>query len=178
MSLAYPEGEAFFLRSALKQESSSFDPDKPSHFYAHLLVEFIWNKPAFHGSTLATYRDDVHKHPRSPYKVVTGSWWSTHYGNWEKICFLYGKRPCPTSTAEQKEYRQVEHNLCVDGNRFRDQEKGGALESFFMIIPMPLLARGEEWLFIDVRLLACLLFRILSLSACSATCSCTVCLCY
>ncbi|PYI00109.1 hypothetical protein BO71DRAFT_404826 [Aspergillus ellipticus CBS 707.79] len=142
MSFTYPEGECFFKRSALR--SSTYDPDKPEHFYGHLLVEYIWNRPAFHGSS-SYYTKDIHYHPRSPYRVVKGDWWSTPYGNWSNIFFLYGKRP----HSDPDRYRQVEHNLCTRGNRFRDQEKGGALESWFMILPMPLLAKGEEWFLVD-----------------------------
>ncbi|PYI00743.1 hypothetical protein BO78DRAFT_269567, partial [Aspergillus sclerotiicarbonarius CBS 121057] len=140
MSLAYPEGECFFKRSALR--TSTYDADKPEHFYAHLLVEYIRNRPAFQGAG-SYYSREVHDHPRSPYRVVKGDRWNTVYGNWTSIFFLYGQQP------HSDRYRQAEHTLCVNGNRFRDQEKGGALESWFMIIPMPLLAKGEEWLLID-----------------------------
>ncbi|PLB53834.1 hypothetical protein P170DRAFT_504745 [Aspergillus steynii IBT 23096] len=140
MSLAYPEGECFFKRSALR--TSTYDPDKPEHFYAHMLVEYIWNRPAYSGAG-SYYTQNVHHHPRSSYKVVRGDNWSTSYGNWSKIFFLYGK------LSHNAKYRQAEHNLCVNGNRFRDQEKGGALESWFMVMPMPLLANGEEWVLID-----------------------------
>ncbi|PWY67076.1 hypothetical protein BO94DRAFT_434434, partial [Aspergillus sclerotioniger CBS 115572] len=140
MALSYPEGECFFKRSALR--SATYDADKPEHFYSHMLVEYIWNRPAFQGSD-SEYASDVHFHPRSPYRVVKGDLWSTQYGNWANIFFLYGTKP------HSDRYRQVGHNLCVNGNRFRDQEKGAALESWFMVIPMPLLAKGEEWLLID-----------------------------
>ncbi|KAJ5782507.1 hypothetical protein N7457_004281 [Penicillium paradoxum] len=140
MSLAYPEGECFFKRSALK--TSVYDADRPEHFYAHLMVEFIWNRPAFHGSD-SPYDRNRHYHPRSVYKVVKGDMWNTRYGNWTDIFFLYGKKPYNGT------YRAAEHNLCVNGNRFRDQEKGGSLESWFMLMPMPLLAKGEDWVLID-----------------------------
>ncbi|KAL4790900.1 hypothetical protein BDV19DRAFT_381980 [Aspergillus venezuelensis] len=135
MSFAYPEGECFFKRSAIR--SPCYEPDKPEHFYGHLLVEYIWNRPAFNGCD-SDCRRDVHFHPRSAYKVVKGDWWNTHYGNWTSIYFLYGTKPY----SDKGRYRQVEHNLCVSPNRFRDQEKGGALESWFMTLPMPLLAKG------------------------------------
>ncbi|KAL4962723.1 uncharacterized protein BDV14DRAFT_210367 [Aspergillus stella-maris] len=105
MSFAYPEGECFFKRSAIC--SSSYDPDKPEHFYGHLLVEYIWNRPAFHGCD-SDYRRDVHFHPRSAYKVVKGDWWNTYYGNWTSIYFLYGTKPY----SDKARYRQIEHNLC------------------------------------------------------------------
>ncbi|PYI35244.1 hypothetical protein BP00DRAFT_412198 [Aspergillus indologenus CBS 114.80] len=142
MSFAYPEGECFFKRSALR--SSTYDPDKPEHFYGHLLVEYIWNRAAYSGDS-AYYTKDVHYHPRSAYRVVKGDWWDTKYGNWTNIHFLYGKKPY----SDEERYRTVEHNLCVSGNRFRDHDKGGALESWFMILPMPLLAKGEEWFLVD-----------------------------
>ncbi|KAL9631524.1 MAG: hypothetical protein Q9204_004194 [Flavoplaca sp. TL-2023a] len=43
--------------------------------------------------------------------------------------------------------RRVQHNFCVDGNRFRDREKGGAYEPYFMTMPMP--TRDERWVWID-----------------------------
>ncbi|PYH77975.1 hypothetical protein BO82DRAFT_405671 [Aspergillus uvarum CBS 121591] len=102
MSFAYLEGECFCKRSALR--SSAYDPDKPEHFYGHLL-----------------------------------------YGNWTNIHFLYGKKPF----SDEESYRKVDHNLRVSRNRFRDHDKGGALESWFMILPMPLLSKGEEWFLVD-----------------------------
>ncbi|PWY90987.1 hypothetical protein BO70DRAFT_410606 [Aspergillus heteromorphus CBS 117.55] len=141
MSIAYPEGECFFKRSALK--TSTYDPDKPEHFYAHFMIEYIWNRPAFHGSDSTTSQYELYYHPRSAYRVVKGENWNTNYGNWDRISILYGKNP------HSDKYRCVEHNLCVNGNRFRDQEKGGSLEPWFMVMPMPLFAKREEWILID-----------------------------
>ncbi|CAI7590405.1 unnamed protein product [Penicillium bialowiezense] len=61
---------------------------------------------------------------------------------------MYGKNPY-SDYGDRDQYRVAEHNLCTSGNRFRDQEKGGSLESFFMVLPMPKLSEGEEWLLID-----------------------------
>ncbi|OJK00824.1 hypothetical protein ASPACDRAFT_42318 [Aspergillus aculeatus ATCC 16872] len=126
------------------RSSSTYDPDKPEHFYGHLLVEYICNRAALSDDS-AYYTKDVHYHPRSAYQVVKGDWWDTKYGNWTNNHFLYGKKPY----SDTERYRKVEHNLCVSGNRFRDQDKGGALESWFMILPMPLLAKEEEWFLVD-----------------------------
>jgi hypothetical protein len=146
MSAAYPEGECFFKRSALK--TSTYDADKPEHFYAHMMVEYIRNKPAFHGSYESDYDKDRHFHLRSNYEVVKGDWWNTVYGNWTNISFLYGKKPY------HDQYRHAVHDLCTNGNSFRDQEKGASLESWFMMIPMPMLATGEDWVLIDVSFLS------------------------
>ncbi|KAL4937727.1 hypothetical protein BDV06DRAFT_215669 [Aspergillus oleicola] len=121
MSFAYPEGECFFKRST------------PDHFSGHVLVEYIWNRPPFHGSD-TDCRKGAHFHPRSAYKVVKGDWWDTYYGNWTSIFLLYGKKP---------------YSDAGRGNRFREQEKGAALESCFMTLPMPLLAKAKEWFLSD-----------------------------
>lgn len=71
---------------------------------------------ALESQTLLEY-----KHPRAGYKIVTGSWWNTEYGAWTDLPFNYG----PT---ERDIKRRVLHNLCTDGNRFRDHEKGGSKE--------------------------------------------------
>ncbi|KAE8136538.1 hypothetical protein BDV38DRAFT_283753 [Aspergillus pseudotamarii] len=140
MSLTYPEGECFFKRAALT--TSTYTAEKPGHFYAHIIVEYIWNRPAFYGpDSLNKY--DLHYHPRAAYKAVKGDLWDSNYGNWDSISLLYGKKPY------NDRYRHAKHDLCVSGNRFRDQEKGGSLESWFMVMPMPLLVKGEEWVLID-----------------------------
>lgn len=62
---------------------------------------------------------------------------------------MYGKNPY-SIYGDIEKYRVAAHNLCTNGDRFRDQEKGASLESFFMVLPMPKLSDGEEWLLIDV----------------------------
>ncbi|RAL15586.1 uncharacterized protein BO97DRAFT_461285 [Aspergillus homomorphus CBS 101889] len=117
MSVAYPEEECFFKRSTLTTSTSN--AEKPEHFCSHMMLEYIWNRPAFVGpDSLGKF--DLHHHPRAAYKAP------------------YNDR-----------YRQAMHDLCVSGNRFRDQEKGGSLESWVMMMPMPQLAKREDWLLID-----------------------------
>ncbi|CAL8580586.1 hypothetical protein XPA_006308 [Xanthoria parietina] len=83
-----------------------------------------------------------HLHWRSRYAIVRGAWWDTHYGNWTDLPFCYG----PNSN---KITRRVQHNLCIDGNEFRDREKGGSYRVFFMTMPMP--TKEERWVWIDVN---------------------------
>ncbi|KAJ5727754.1 hypothetical protein N7493_005574 [Penicillium malachiteum] len=145
MALSYPEGECFFKRSGLK--TPYYDANNAHHFYGHFMLEYIWNRPAFHGRTAAE-PPGGHYHPRSSFKVVKGDFWDTHYGAWSNIFIMYGKKPC-SDYGDLVGYRMAKHNLCVSGNRFRDQERGASLESFFMVLPMPKLTDGEEWLLID-----------------------------
>ncbi|SCV49048.1 uncharacterized protein FFB14_10679 [Fusarium fujikuroi] len=104
------------------------------------MVEYIWNVEADHGSKNANSWSG-HSHPRSPYAIVTGSSWGTHYGNWKQLPFSYGPR-------ESDIRRRLEHNLCTSGNRFRDHETGDAAEAWFMTMPMP--TKEERWVWIDV----------------------------
>ena len=165
MALAYPEGECFFLRTAL--DSASADGHHASNvkdFYSHMMVEFVWNLESDHSAT-ESRGDKGHRHPRSGYKIVKGSLWNTDYGCWTTFPFCYGPQ-------SNKLMRRVEHNLCTNGNRFRDHEKGGALEvsnrskpslqshlpiyllmlsqAWFMFMPMPTTEERRVW--IDVSL--------------------------
>ena len=123
MALAYPEGECFFLRSAL--DSSSYHASNVKDFYSHMMVELIWNVESDHGPEAAmleqSRKGGGHRHPRSGYKIVRGSWWKTDYGAWTQLPFMYG-------TYWKKITRRAEHNFSTNGNRFRDHEKGGAAE--------------------------------------------------
>ncbi|KAL5590384.1 hypothetical protein FOBRF1_013941 [Fusarium oxysporum] len=141
MAIPYPEGEVFFIRSVLRnKDPTHYQADNPAHFYSHLMVEFIWNVEADHGSKNANSWTG-HSHPRSPYTIVTGSGWNTHYGNWKQLPFSYGPR-------ESDIRRRLEHNLCASGNRFKDHEKGDAAEAWFMTMPMP--TKEERWVWIDM----------------------------
>lgn len=148
MALSYPEGECFFKRSGLR--TPYYDADNTHQFYGHFLLGYIWNKPAFHGSDAKPEWSISTHHYRSGYKVVKGSLWETNYGAWTNMFVMYGKNPY-SRYGDLDQYRVAEHNLCSSGNKFRDQEKGASLESFFMVLPMPKLSDGEEWLLIDVR---------------------------
>ncbi|KAI1022154.1 hypothetical protein LB504_007335 [Fusarium proliferatum] len=140
MALPYPEGEVFFLRSVLcNKNPAHYQADNPAHFYSHLMVEFIWNVEADHGSKAANSWTG-HSHSRSPYAIVKGSSWNTHYGNWKQLPFSYGPR-------ESDIRRRLEHNLCTNGNRFKKHEKGDAAEAWFMTMPMP--TKEERWVWID-----------------------------
>lgn len=121
MALAYPEGECFFVRTALDSGSSSgYHASDVKEFYSHMMVEYIWNVESDHGSKNAN-SPTGRTHPRTGYKIVKGSWWDTHYGAWANLPFNYGP-------SEGTIKRRVQHNLCTSGNRFRNHEKGGSSE--------------------------------------------------
>jgi len=141
MAMAYPEGEVFFARSGLATpQPNGYRAENMSHFHSHIMVEYIWNLPADHASQAAN-SPHGHTHPRSGYRIVRGSWWNTDYGTWTHLPFSYG----PTEGNIQ---RRVQHNLCVNGNIFRDQERGAAVQVKFMTMPMPTSA--ERWVWIDM----------------------------
>ncbi|RAQ52963.1 hypothetical protein AFGD_001413 [Aspergillus flavus] len=148
MALAYPEGECFFKRSALNSNNKSFyQADRADHFYGHFLLEFIWNVPTHTGDAARK----THKHPRSTYHLNDLSTWTPppmmyktngpYIGSWSQLPFVYG------SHYSKGKQRRVQHNLCTNADRLQTQMKGAAMESWFMIMPMP--KRQEGWVFID-----------------------------
>ncbi|RYP09608.1 hypothetical protein DL765_008382 [Monosporascus sp. GIB2] len=51
MALAYPLGECYFKRTGLNTpQPKGFHASDPEQFFKRMLVEFIWNKPAYHGA--------------------------------------------------------------------------------------------------------------------------------
>lgn len=165
MALAYPEGECFFRRSALKSDHKDYyQADRPDHFYGHFLVEFIWNLPAYTGEEARKKRT----HPRSTFKLHDYSQYGfmssrqgPYIGNWSWMSFTYCAHPY------KGKQRRVQHNLCTNRNRLQSQVGGDPMEvrafsvsrrfavfaltidkTYFMIIPMP--KRKENWVFIDV----------------------------
>ncbi|KLO97360.1 Uncharacterized protein LW93_3338 [Fusarium fujikuroi] len=94
------------MRSVLRnKDPTHYQADNPAHFYSHLMVEYIWNVEADHGSKNANSWSG-HSRPRSPYAIVTGRSWGTHYGNWKQLPFSYGPR-------ESDIRRRLEHNRCT-----------------------------------------------------------------
>ncbi|GAM38921.1 hypothetical protein TCE0_034r10049 [Talaromyces pinophilus] len=142
MAFAYPQGECFFKRSALKSSDPKgrYDAENPLRFYSCLLVEMIWNREAYHGSKECNEYGGGHSHKRSDFKMVWGGGgWQTTYGNWSHLPFSYDNYTQPS--------RRVQHELCTWGYRFKKREQGDAYESWFMFVPMPI--RDEEWVFIN-----------------------------
>ncbi|EFR04463.1 hypothetical protein MGYG_07471 [Nannizzia gypsea CBS 118893] len=146
MALAWPQGECFFKRSALQSGAvntvARFTAEDPKLFYSTMVVEMVWNKEAHHGSEACKENSNPkgHPHKRSGYTIVTGGrGWKTSYGNWTHLPFSYGAYYQPS--------RQIQHELCTDGERFKKREHGDAYESWFMFVPLP--TRHEEWVFID-----------------------------
>ncbi|KAB8210360.1 hypothetical protein BDV34DRAFT_220954 [Aspergillus parasiticus] len=133
MALPYPEGKCYFKRSALRHRYyGGYDADDDNQFYKHILVEYIWNVEADHGSRAAN-SPNGYSHPRSKYGIYKGSNWGTHYGNWQYLPFSYATSMSPNSPKYQ-----YNHNLCRSGNRFKGYEKGQqSAEAWFM--PMPML---------------------------------------
>ncbi|KAH8423231.1 uncharacterized protein LDX57_000988 [Aspergillus melleus] len=147
MALAYPEGECFFRRDALNHEKKDcYQADRVDHFYGHFIVEFLWNVPAHTGDKAR----QSHSHPRSSYKLHDFSLpWGfmspgrkgPYIGCWTHLPFVYG------SHYHKGEQRRVQHNLCTWDERLQKQVNGAAMESWFMMMPMP--KRQEGWVFID-----------------------------
>jgi hypothetical protein len=94
MAMPYPEGEAFFERSALKSKSDGrFNAEDPAHFYSTMLVQMVWNVEAHHGSknARANASPKGHPHARSNYQTVYGGGgWQTAYGTCRWYPFTYG----------------------------------------------------------------------------------------
>ena len=112
MAILYPEGECFFKRSALSNKG--FSADKPEDFYSNMLVEFIWNQPAFTGPAAW----EPHGHPRS-YKTSVDI--TTRYAWFTQLPFSYG----PTYTDIK---RRFQHNLCTSPGRLQNRINGAAAE--------------------------------------------------
>ncbi len=54
MALAYPEGECFFKRSVLNtSQADGYHAGKIEDFYSNIVVEYVWNQEAYHGSVAA-----------------------------------------------------------------------------------------------------------------------------
>lgn len=101
MAFAYPQGECFFKRSALKSSvKDRFDAEKPLHFYSCLVVEMVWNKEAYHGSKECNESGGGHSHKRSDFKMVWGGGgWQTTYGTWSHLPFSYDDYTQPSRGA-------------------------------------------------------------------------------
>lgn len=77
MALAYPEGECFFVRTALDSASSGgYHASNVTGFYSHMMVEFIWNVESDHGGRKAD-SSAGYIHPRTGYKIVRRLAWDT-----------------------------------------------------------------------------------------------------
>ena len=122
MALAYPEGECFFVRTALDgpPNSGAYMASDEYQFYSHMMIEYIWNVEADHGQSAANFPDG-YTHPRSDYKFVIGSTWGTIYGNWEYLPFSYGP-------SEGEITKRVRHPLCTSPNHFIAHENGASAE--------------------------------------------------
>ncbi len=133
MALAYPEGECFFVRSSLvtkKLENKipySFDANNLEHFYKNMLIEYVWNRWADHGSAIPK---DGRVSGRSIYHVLDPEYWSTNYAIWGELPISYGP-------AENNIKKHRRHDLCdaqklqAHANMLRDHEKGAALQVCF-----------------------------------------------
>lgn len=122
MSVSYPEGETFFTRAGLAtSQSDGYHAENAQHFHSHIMIEYIWNREADHGSVNAN-SPKGHWHLRSGYNISKGSNWGTHYGNYTQLPFSYG------TGNPNIIFRRYEHNLCTSGNRFKAFEKGGSAE--------------------------------------------------
>lgn len=125
MALAYPEGECFFVRSGLRAgPQTGYNAENPSHFHNHMMVEYIWNKPAASGDR-DTNHPHGHTHPRSGYSIVRRGL-RTRHGGWNNLPFSYGP-------GELSIQRRVEHELCTDANTFDRYYNGASAEVCFFL---------------------------------------------
>ena len=121
MALAYPEGECFFVRSGLRApQPTGYNAENAGHFHSHMMVEYIWNKPAQSGDR-DTNHPTGHTHPRSAYSIARRSAFRTRHGNWHDLPFSYG----PT---ESNIERRVNHELCTNVNTLDRYYSGASAE--------------------------------------------------
>ncbi|OJI96467.1 hypothetical protein ASPVEDRAFT_145964 [Aspergillus versicolor CBS 583.65] len=110
MAIPFPEGKAYFKRSALKSEKDGrFNADDPAHFYSTMIVEMTWNVEAHHGSKQAN-EPKGHPHKRSNYEIypsrrvqcelcTSGYRFKRHeYGDKAEVWFMFV--PMPTREEE------------------------------------------------------------------------------
>lgn len=125
MALAYPEGECFFNRSGLRApRPSGYDANNPDHFNSHMMIEYVWNKPAQRWSVPLGFPE------RTGLEVDRGrtnlAWVSTRvtnpgYGNYRDLPISYGP-------SESQIRRRLHHNLCLNTADFNRYLSGGAAE--------------------------------------------------
>lgn len=124
MALAYPEGECFFVRNGLRARKAthySYDANKPDHFKNHMMVEYIWNRPA-HSSWDGDsgYDHKGHWHPRTAY-TITRVLLRSYHGAFNYLPFSYGRTESSIRT-------RVQHELCVRPRTFDDWWYGASDE--------------------------------------------------
>ncbi|QSZ32784.1 hypothetical protein DSL72_002363 [Monilinia vaccinii-corymbosi] len=143
MALAYPEGECFFVRDGLRARGGahySYNANNPLHFKNHMMIEYIWNRPA-HSSWDAGsgYNSNGHPHPRTLY-TITRVLLRSYHGGFNNLPISYG--PSETNIRTR-----VQHELCTHARTFDDWWYGASDESWFMHMPMPQIG---EWVWIDM----------------------------
>lgn len=137
MSIAYPEGEVYFKRSALNHHSSGFDADDKASFYKHGLVETVWNNRFCNGSEhKASF---VHKH--AGLNRYRADMWQTDYYTWsyQRIHFTNDKTGATVS-------RRVAMQNNYNANEIRDCEKGGPNK----VVVMPFQLGDEKYMYMDL----------------------------
>lgn len=139
MAFSYPESLVYFLRSTLcTNDPNAYHATDPNWFYSNFIIEYIWNVEADH------HPSEGRSHPRSGYGIVKGSNWGTKYGNFKHLPVNYVKAGEGFTPGKIAERRQ--HNLCQNGNRFRDYEKGDSAEAWWMLMRMPTAEQRYVWI--------------------------------
>ena len=145
MALPWPEGEALFLRSALR--TSSFNPaNNQQAFYGNALIEIAWNayySAGPRGPYKEAWREPTNPHFLSRFDVMWRNGWGTAFGRYEEMNILYGGQ-------NLFDVRR-KHRLITNDNfwEYRDYDLGQA-KICFMPIPMPTLE--EQFLWIDLTI--------------------------
>jgi hypothetical protein len=139
MALPYPEGEVLFKRSVLKH-SSGFDAENMESFYAHALVETVWNDWVRSGRNPGS--SDIH-HPRTPFKVVDSEQWGTNYGIWYSQKFTFSN---DAKGQDHATLRGVSVANNQNANEIRDYEAGGPRK----VVLMPVQLGSEKYMFMDM----------------------------
>ena len=111
MAFAYPEGECFFQRSSLV--NSFFSAEKAEHFYGYMLVEYLWNQPAYQGNSnvYSSYR----------IKSSKASFGDPRVGYYDQLPIMYGP-------AYNDIRRYWQHTLCSSVTRLQARKNGAAAE--------------------------------------------------
>lgn len=129
MALAYPEGECFFVRDGIragKPTHYSYNANNPLHFKNHMMVEYIWNRPA-HSSwdSNSGYNSRGQYHPRTAY-TITRVLLRSYHGGFNYLPFSYG--PSETNIRTR-----VQHELCTHPRTFDDWWYGASDQVFILV---------------------------------------------
>lgn len=132
MALAYPEGECFFDRSGLvAPRPHGYNANNPDHFHSHMMIEYIWNRPAQEWHALLGLPLPGAEVVRGRTSLVyVGTRDSKYWGNYRDLPISYGP-------SESTIRRRLHHDLCLRGPDFDTYIRGEAAEVWNKIDPEP-----------------------------------------